>query len=244
MKPFIIKGLKRDKDYILPLLKKVGNSIIAKTDITVMFPARYINKEMAFMGNSVKVISIVCIIDKSNNKYAILNAPCMIELTPYMTNEVDVDGVEHILLEFNKNDIFMPDVKIIKDDGLIYSIFDEFLIQGNVPWYMKYDDMSDVFKLADKYAGTKIGNNPMSMEIISSIIARDSEDKTVFFRKLAKDFSAMKKTVPSFVALMDIYYTFTSTLSKISGSYFKEGITSAIVNPEKSSNTVSEMIVN
>ena len=107
---------------------------------------------------------------------------------------------------------------------------------------MNYEDLSNLFKLSSKYAGTNIGDNPLAMEVLASIIARDKNDKTVLFRKLAKDMSVLRNNNPAFIALLNIYYSFTSTMSKLSGSYFKDGITSALVNKETESNAVEDMI--
>ena len=241
MKPFIVKDLKRKPDLIKTYFKKAGTGLMVTEDIKVMFPSRYVNKNLAIMGDTVTVLSIYAIIDNEGN-YGVINAPIMIELNPTMTDEVEIEGKVYTILEFSKGDVFTNNTSLVIRNGNIYELFDELFIHGNIPWYLNYEDLSNLFKLSGKYAGTGIGDNPLAMELLASIIARNKNDKTMLYRKLAKDMSVIKKSDPAFVALLNIYYSFTSTMSKLTGSYFKDGITSALVNHETESNAVEDMI--
>lgn len=241
MKPFIVGELKRDPEKIKSYFKQVGKSIIVKENISVIFPKRFENKKLAFMGDEVKVLNIFAIVDEHGN-YGVANAPIMSNLSPSMTDEVDVDGNVQTVLKFNKNEVFCNNVSTLRQNTFIYDLFDEFFIQGNVPWYLNYEDLSNILIKSKKYANSNIGNSPLGMEILTSIAARIKEDKTILFRTKSKDFNKMKKLTPEYVALLNIYYTFTSTISKVAGSYFKDSVTSALVNPEKESTKVEEVL--
>ncbi len=241
MQPFNIKNLKRKPDIIKSCFKIVGNSIILNKEISVIFPTRFINRKLAYMGDTVNVLGIFAIVDENNN-YAIMNIPAMIELTPSMSNEINIEDDPYMLLEFNQYDVFSNNTKLLQEDGFIYDLFDDFFIQGNIPWYLDYEDLSNILVLSQKYAGSRIGSNPLGLEILTSIAARVSSDKTIFYRTLSKDMEKMKKDKPSYVALQNIYYTFSSTLAKTSGSYYKDGIVSAIVNKEKKKNKLEVIL--
>lgn len=241
MQPFNIKNLKRKPDIIKSCFKIVGNSIILNKEISVIFPTRFINRKLAYMGDTVNVLGIFAIVDENNN-YAIMNIPAMIELTPSMSNEINIEDNPYMLLEFNQYDVFSNNTKLLQEDGFIYDLFDDFFIQGNIPWYLDYEDLSNILVLSQKYAGSRIGSNPLGLEILTSIAARVSSDKTIFYRTLSKDMEKMKKDKPSYVALQNIYYTFSSTLAKTSGSYYKDGIVSAIVNKEKKKNKLEVIL--
>lgn len=241
MQPFNIKNLKRKPDIIKSCFKIVGNSIILNKEISVIFPTRFINRKLAYMGDTVNVLGIFAIVDENNN-YAIMNIPAMIELTPSMSNEINIEDDPYMLLEFNQYDVFTANTKLLQEDGFIYDLFDDFFIQGNIPWYLDYEDLSNILVLSQKYAGSRIGSNPLGLEILASIAARVSSDKTIFYRTLSKDMEKMKKDKPSYVALQNIYYTFSSTLAKTSGSYYKDGIVSAIVNKEKKKNKLEVIL--
>lgn len=241
MQPFNIKNLKRKPDIIKSCFKIVGNSIILNKDLSVIFPTRFINKRLAYMGDTVNVLGIFAIVDNDNN-YALMNIPAMIELTPSMSNEINIEDDPYMLLEFNQHDVFTANTRLLQEDGFIYDLFDDFFIQGNIPWYLGYEDLSNILILSQKYAGSRIGSNPLGLEILTSIAARVSSDKTIFYRTLSKDMEKMKKDKPSYVALQNIYYTFSSTLAKTSGSYYKDGIVSAIVNKEKKKNKLEVIL--
>jgi len=241
MQPFNIKNLKRKPDLIKSCFKVIGNSITLNKSLSVIFPTRYINKHLAHMGDTVNVLGIFAIVDDDDN-YAIMNIPAMIELTPNMSNEININDDPYMLLEFDQYDVFSNNTKLLQEDGFIYDLFDDFFIQGNVPWYLDYEDLSNILVLSQKYAGSRIGSNPLGLEILTAIAARISSDKTIFYRTLSKDKEVMKKNKPSYVALQNIYYTFSSTLAKTSGSYYKDGIVSAVVNKEKKKNKLEVIL--
>lgn len=241
MQPFNIKNLKRKPDLIKSCFKVIGNSITLNKNLSVIFPTRFINKHLAYMGDTVNVLGIFAIVDDDNN-YAIMNIPAMIELTPNMSNEININDDPYMLLEFDQYGVFSNNTKLLQEDGFIYDLFDDFFIQGNIPWYLDYEDLSNILVLSQKYAGSRIGSNPLGLEILTSIAARINSDKTIFYRTLSKDKEAMKKQKPSYVALQNIYYTFSSTLAKTSGSYYKDGIVSAVVNKEKKKNKLEVIL--
>ncbi len=241
MKTFNIKGLKRKPELIKGIMKELGDSLITKDNLSVIIPARFINKHLAVMGDTITTLAILAIVDENDN-YAIMNIPAMIELTPNAINEIDINGSTYLELEFDKGDLFCNNINLLKQDTFIYDMFDDFFIQGNIPWYLNYEDLSNILVMSQKYAGSKIGNNPLGLEILASIAARLPDDKTVFYRTLSKDMKKMKTIQPSYVALQNIYYTFNSTLAKTAGSYFKEGITSALVNKESSKTKLEEIV--
>lgn len=241
MRTFNINNLKRNPDKIKSSLKKVGDSYIATKNLTIIFPERYIEKGLAFLGSSVNVVGIFIIIDDNNN-YSIMNMPNMVKLQPNMTDDIEINDKKHIAMYFDNGDVVIENVNVVKKKAIIYDLFDEFLVHGNIPWYMDSNDVFNILSLSDKYTGSDIGNDPLGMELLTSIITRTQDDKTVLYRKLAKNPEKMKKSKPVFIGILNIYYTFSSTISKISGSYLKEGITAAVVNKEESSTKIEDMI--
>jgi hypothetical protein len=235
-----ISGLKRNSDIIKSYFKKVGETTVVKANVKILFPARYINRGLAIIGSNVKLLSIFAIVDEKNN-YAVVRAPIMQEVSPYVIGEVSLDDVVYKELSFRANDVFITNNNLVKTDNFMYEVFDEFFVKGNIPWFMDYDDVANVMLETGKYADSKIGDNPLTMEILASVIARNPNDKRVFFRKKLTP-ENKNKLKPVYVGLNNIYYSFESTGAKLIGGYFGYGVTAAIVDKEEETSDVAKVL--
>lgn len=123
------------------------------------------------------------------------------------------------------------------NDSFLYDLFDEFFIKGNIPWFLDYDDVNDLLLETKKYAGSNIGKNPLAFEILTSIIARDPNDKKQFFRKLDNT-----KKKPTYVGLNNIYYSYTTTGARLVGGYYGPGVTAAVVDKEEEASYIEKIL--
>ncbi len=231
--------LKRDPEAIKKLYQKKNKYVVANDDFYILFPERYINKNLATIGSTVKLISIYAIVSKEM-KYAVVNAPVFVNLIVNNITSVLINGVVYKVLEIAKGDTYIPNTNLVRSESFMYDIFDEFFLQGKVPWYIDYESLSNLFTEAGKYAGSKIGNDPLAMEIVASLISRDSKDKKISFRESVK--SKVISNKPAYVGLNNVFYSYDNTMSKLMGGYFQQGITTAIVNPEVRTTKASELI--
>jgi len=58
----------------------------------------------------------------------------------------------------------------------LFSIFDEFIIKGNTPVFLTYDDLSNLYSYAGIYCGSGINRDPTAIEILTSVISRESKN--------------------------------------------------------------------
>jgi len=231
--------LKHNPEAISKLFKITGDTTFCTDDLYVVFPERYVNKKLAVMGATVKLLSIYAVIDKDYN-YAVVIAPIYTFIQPTNVTAVVVKGVVNKVLEFDKGSIFCADNNLVRDDSFMYDLFIEFFDQGKVPWYISYEKLAELLAESSKYAGSGIGNDPLAFEIMSAIIARDSKDKLNFYRHKIK--SLDDKAPVEYVGLNNVVYAYDNTLSKVMGGYMETGITTAVVNKEDRSNTVSKIL--
>lgn len=238
MEKFNINRLKRNADSIKKKLKVVGDMTIAKDDLLVMFPTRYIDKKLCFIGNDVKVIGLYAVIDYSNN-YGVVSAPIFQNLSPNNISDVEVNNVSYKLLLFDKDAPFLSSNKLIVSDSFIYNEFSELFLSGNIPWYINYQDLVSVFLETKKYANSNIGNDSMAFEILTSIVSRDPSNKRVYFRQILNKHEDIN---PAFIGLNNLYYSFDNTGAKILGNYFGEGVIAAIIDKEKKTSATSEIL--
>lgn len=235
MTNFDVKKLKRNPDKFKNSFVKTDTITIVDQDLYVMFPSRYIKRELAFINTDyVRVLGIYVIIDKEDN-YCIVRSPIFQEMKPTSVDSATVFNTDYCVLEFMKDDVFLLNNDLLVSDNFIYDVFDEFFIKGNIPWFLSYNDISKLFEDGKKYCNTTIGDDPIIFEILSSVISRCKLDKTIYFRQDTK-------SGIDYVGLNDIRYGFNNTGARLIGGYFKDGIVSAIVDPEKQTTKTSEIL--
>lgn len=230
-----ISGLKRNPEAIKKAFKTIGNTLVVTKNLRVIYPERYNNIGLSILGSTVRVISIFAILDDNGN-YAVSNVPIFIELTPSNVGEISVGNEINKVLYFDEGSVYTENTNLVMDDRFLYDLFNEFYIAGHIPWFMNYNDVINIFAETRKYAGSSLGDNPMTMEILAAVLARSPKDKTIFYRQTDM------KNKPDFVGLMNIYFTFDNTVSKLVGSYYSQGVSSAIINKEQESTKIERIL--
>jgi len=211
------------------------NMTIVTEDIRIIFPERWLNKELAIIEDSVKVIGLYGIIDSKDN-YVMSVAPIYQDIEANMVSDaICSDGVLYKVLTIEANTVLINNNNLVVSDNIIYYIFDEFLIKANVPWYCSYDVLPDILAESLLYCDSHIGDNRIMFEVLAAMIAR-GEDKTVYFRHKLEN-------KPNWVALNNIYYSYKNTGAKLIGGYYGYGISSAIINPEKEATRIEEHLL-
>ena len=230
---------KRRPDIIKKQLKKTDMYIQAKSKLTILFPERYIPSGLAIIDNIVTAMGILMIVDENYN-YGVMLIPNVITFSPDKIEDVEIQGKVYIKLEFDKNSVVVNNINIVQSEKLLFSIFDEFIIKGNTPIFLTYNDLSNLYSYAGKYCGSEINRDPTAIEILTSVISREGKNINMLYRNSLKSREDLKKR-PKFIKLLDVY-SFPDTLSKIAGSYMKKGIDSAIVNPSTDNTTLERVV--
>ena len=217
-------SLKHNPEVIKSYFRIKDDITIVTEDIKIVFPDRWLNKELAFIEDTVKVIGLFGIIDSKGN-YASSITPIYYDIDPNMISEaICDDGVVYKVLHLEAGSVFLSNNNLVVTDSGVYYIFDEIFIKANIPWYVSYDQLPDILAESRKYCDSNIGDNRILFEVLASMVAR-GEDKTEYYRHVHKD-------KPNWIALNNIYYSYKNTGAKLIGGYYGYGVSSAIVNPE------------
>lgn len=216
----------RDANIIKSNFKKLGSSWVTKENCDIYFPCHYTEKKLAILGDHAKVLGVVMI--SVGNTYAVLSVNAMIDFTPSEITTVDMYDEKYYKMSFDKGSIVISNINVVKQDTLPYFIYDVFISKGRIPWYMDYTDMCKIFDTAGEYADTNIGNNPEVIQTLISLIARDKNDRTKYYRQVT-DEDAKDRLV--FIPINSVSYGATNTVNKLGGNYMSTGIISALNNP-------------
>jgi len=224
----------RDKDYIRSKLVTKDGRVYTTEKTIIEFPKWYADKELAVIKDSAYIYGVFSI--HMGDKYSVSIIPTLIHTTPIMINEVDRDGVVYTQFIYGKNDCIINNIKAIKHELLSYNFIETFYMYANVPWFVEYEDLVRIMDNLPLYAKSGVGANFIVNEIITSFITRVSADKKVFYRQ---NLSSKKY---SYVDLMNVYYSALNTTNRLSGNYFQESLVSAIVQKEKTTTKLEDLV--
>lgn len=120
-------------------------------------------------------------------------------------------------------------------------MYDQFVAKGNIPWYMNYNDMANMFETALEHAGVNLGGRSI-IELIISTIARDPDDMTRLYRHIYARPEDLVNKPPVTVPFRSVIWNTSDTTSKLNGAYYDHGINSALVNQSESVEMIEELL--
>lgn len=241
MRHLSTKDLKRNPKKVMDKIIQTDSSMLASEDMSIIFPSRWLDNaaNLARIDITVSILGILCFMDKDNN-YTVTKVPTRITCNPNRITDVTIDDVLYKEMHFSRGEQLIVNRDIVKDNGDLFTVFSEFYFKANIPFYIKENELTQVFINADKFAGSKVGQNSMALELMTSIVAKSKDDLNIPFRiAINKNPNAEVQ----FVNLLNPYYTFKSTFGRISGSYAKQGRLAALVDPSTNTENKIEQIL-
>lgn len=223
-------NLKKNGDGVRAALKQVGDKLLTSKDLKIVIPYRYIQGKLASVGNTVSTLAVFGLV--IDGEYAISSACATMTLTPSSTTVVSYEGEDFFEFGFDKGSVVCPNLNLVVDDANAFNIYNEFIAKGRVPWFMSYEDFAKILTTAHTHAGIDLSGTNAPLELIITSIARNSKNLYEYYRNTISTIDEQYVTPPSYVPFKSVSYGATNTAGKIMGSYFDEGLTSALTAPE------------
>lgn len=223
------------------LIRQSDGSVITRSGCVIHIPERFLEKGLATLGENVSTIGILAIC-VANKYYATSTLNAMMRLSPTRISTVRVNEVSYLEFAFDPGAIVFVETQVVKIDTIIYRIFDEIIAKGRVPWYLGYNDLAKLFETADKFAGVGLSRSHAILEMIAAAICRAPKDRTLYYRQIVKSQEDLTRTPPVTIPLRSISYGATNTTSKLMGSYWADGMASALVNPSDKVEKIEELL--
>lgn len=238
-----IHRLKRDPVRVRAALRNAGDeTIVTPKGCKIVIPERYVDKGLAEISSDVRILGIFAII-VDDEYYAVSNAITMVRLKSSTISTVKIDGDNHLEFKFDPGSVVIADTQVVVNDQLLFKVFDEFIAKGKVPWFMDYrNDLTALFDSAKRYAGRDFGHNHVILEIIAAAITRMEKDLNVYYRYGLKSPADLVKVAPVTIPLRSVSHGATNTPTKLIGSYFGDGLTSALVTPSDRIEKIEEIL--
>lgn len=234
--------LRRNAELVLSQLKEnSAGQIIAKLPMVIQVPVRFSEIGLGEIGINTFTYGLLAIILESGD-YAVLNVNALLELNPYKLSIVTVDDVDYHQFHFDAGDVVIKTTDLVKREAMLFNVFNEFIFNGKVPWYTDYEDLGKLFDTAKYHAGSNVAQNPEVIEFIASMVSRSKNDRTKYIRSVAQKQSDFTLNDIDYVPLKSVYWSVTSTVNKLTGSHFADGVTSALVTPTTKTDKIERIL--
>lgn len=223
------------------LLETDNKQLIARKPVKILVPKRYEEHRLAIVANEVRIVGIYCMI-ADDRFYAVSSATAMMQILPTTITIVSVDDEEYYEFFFEKGAVICPNLDLLKDDNLVYYVYDEHVAKGHIPWYFSYTDLGKLFVSATHHGGIVLSASNAALEMIAATISRDERDRTKYYRHRIKSIDEELKVPPAFIPFRSVIYGPTNTTARLMGAYFDDGVLSALVNPSEKTEGIETLL--
>lgn len=217
-----------------------GTRYITQKGCSVLMPARYRDAGLTKIGAETYVLGMVAYV--VGNQYSVMRIPAMFRTEPGQVNTVTIEEEAYLEFTYEPGDVVIANKDIVQDDALLYEIYDEFFAKGHIPWYFNYYDIGSIFEHAQYYTGVKLGANHAVLEMLAATICRAPDKPTTFYRQVVEKKADVMAKPPFVIKLSSVTYGATNTTAKLIGSYWDEGVTSALVNPSDKVEPIEDLL--
>jgi len=237
-----ITKLKRAPEKIHECLVELPDGrLITKKQLKIYIPVRFEERLLASIGIETQITGIYAIVlDDTYYGVSIVNA--MMRIEPTSTIKVEIEGTGYYEFTFDPGSTVVANINLVKNDTLVYRIYDEIIAKGRVPWYLGYQELGKLFDSAKDHADANVGQNHEVTELLISLISRDPNDRHKYYRQSVNTLDDIKKTHPAYIPLRNVTYMATNTTNKLAGSYFGEGLVSALVSPSSRTEKIEDLL--
>lgn len=223
--------LVRDKEKVMATLSvRPDSSVITKTGCKVYFPTRFVDRSLAEIGVNNLCIGLFPIVVE-DKYYSLVSVNSMLHLMPSEITKITYQDMEYYELTFVRASIVLQSLALVKDDVVLYRLYEELFSKGKIPWYVGYEDLGKLYETAAKFAGSSVGSNPEVIQLLTSLVSRDKNDRARYYRTTVESRKDLVDKPPVFIPLRSVFWAATNTVNKLAGSYFSDGVTSALLNP-------------
>ncbi len=232
----------RKPEVVLQALKTTSTGqVITQQACKIQVPARFMDVGLGQIGTETYVMGYFALILDSH-EYTVCNIAAIVELNPFKTLTTLIDDVLYYEFYFEPGDVVIKTTDLVRRSNLMYNIFDEFVFKGKVPWYLEYEDLGKLFDTAKSHGDSNVGESLETIEFITSIISRHTDDRTQPIRLLIKDYKEITKDSVQYVGMNSVFYSVNSTMNRLTGSYFNDGIVSSMVIPTDKVSTIESIL--
>lgn len=212
------------------LITRSDSSVVTKKGCKIYFPTRFEERLLAEVGINNLCIGLFPIVIQ-DKYYSLLSVNAMIDLKPSSVNKIMIGPVEYYEFVFDPGSVVIQTLDLVQNDVILFRLYDELFSKGKIPWYVGYEDLANLYDTAKKFAGANVGEAPEVVQLLTSIVSRNPKNRIEYYRTTVNSREDLVRNPPAYIPLRSVQFGATNTTNKLAGSYFSEGVTSALLNP-------------
>jgi len=234
-----IEKLKKDVGRVMTALTFMPDkSVVAAKKLTVCFPKRFEQSNLAEISDTVHAILMLGVI--VDDCYAYFGGMTKVTLKPGDIYEETINNDRYFMLEFEPGDVVIESLTVPMDANIGYYYYLEFTKYARIPWYINDEDLLSVYDEAKFYTGKSMGTSNQAIRVLYSLTARDPMNLDVPFR-----YSPQLKNPavrPRIIGINNPGQLLNSTFSRLASGYMNDNIISGILNPDTKVTNLEEVI--
>lgn len=217
------RKLKRDPEHIRKIIdKRDDGSVWVKEDLDIYVLTKFENYILlTITSDKVNVFGNFILIN--DGKFAILNVAGLVDLEPTTSENVKIGTESYYKFSYKAGTKFIINRNVLLSGQMSYYILERYLFRGGCPSYLDALDRVNIFTTFTRFNGVEVDKRVEVLDIIVAQSLRDIKDINTEFRHSG----ASDKDVQS-VALANVVHGKVSVINKISGSFQKAGLISAL----------------
>ncbi len=235
-----VKTLKRDPVRAKANLKLIGDSLVTAKDCTIQIPESFANRNLAVMGSEVYVCGVFPIIFE-DSYYTLNSTIAMFRLKPSVTETTVIDDENYYVFKFEAGDTVIENINLVISNTLVYYVYNHFIANGNVPWYLGFYDLVNLFSSTKEHAGVNLGTKA-TMEVIIMTMIRDKDDLYKLYKHTIENESDILTRPPAIIAFDSVIWNTSDTTSKLNGNYNDMAVNAALVNKSERVELIEELL--
>ncbi|WP_107333895.1 hypothetical protein [Klebsiella pneumoniae] len=233
---------KHNADALQATLRELPNgSLVTTTGCRIVIQESFRAKQLISMGKRIMIIGFFAICSEAGD-FAVATTPSMMEITPTEIRQLEYGGRSYYDFYFRPGSTVVKSIDLVKDNGLLYYLFEEILARGRIPFFYNYITLGSFFAETEEYTGTKLVATPTIGEMIIAQLARIESNRKVPLREHIHSYSELRTTPFTWIPLRNVVDGSSDTTAKISGSYTGDGLDSAIVNPNEVTQPIERLL--
>ncbi len=203
--------------------------------LEIYIPKRFEEKQFTKIESDISTLAIFEMVVNGKDRMGYF-LPAFIKIEPSGIDTVTIGDERFIKASLVKNDLFMKTREIVQTEKIAYLIWNEFIYLGNIPKWMSYLDVINMFKTMQNITGLKFGVPPVVFEIIISHLARTQENLDAEYRLTDM------QNPPSFIPLHSVAHAAVSVSARLIGSYFDDAVNVSLIQDQGRSSELEDVL--
>lgn len=235
---------KRDDLAVMALIEEddKNSTWVAKADLEVIFPTRYMNNKLGSFDDKFNVVGFICFRNPATGIFGLTKICALVPITPDEINVMKIDEVEYYRLVCYRGSIICPNTNLVERQVLAYEIYNEFVSKHRLPPYFDAVDDAKVLDTLPSYCGVSLPVNRAITRVYPATTTRWADDIMIPLREKYKKQSDVFAMQGEYTSLNSVSFGATNTFSRLNGNYMADGLDSALANPSQSVETVEQIV--